>query len=630
LVRITEMPKIPGVSYYKKKYDNFAGVDFSTDGSTVADKRSPDALNMISDSGGYPVKRCGWRILHTTALNGETTEDIETPVYAIYYFDDTEFVIHAGTKLYSMKSTGCTVIKSSVNNGKGDAFLYDDVLYILTGTEYLSYDGTTIQAVDGYVPLITIAATPATGSGTYYQDLNMLTPKRKISYTITEQTVSFKLGVTDISSVDEVKLNDVVKTVDTDYTVNLSQGAVLFVSGGGEILPTTGDSLVITFSKNVENKISKCTFATIYNNHVFFGGTADYPSTDFYSELNDPTYVPDTSYTTIGSDDAAIMGYLHINDALAIVKAENQQDAAVFLRTYDYDSTDVLFPITQGLTGDGAISKGVFCRLIDDPIFLTRNGVYAIGSEYIKSERVMQSRSSFVNPKLTLETLANAIATIWNGYLVLCVNDQAFIADSRQRSYTNNITGTFEYEWYYFDNIPASCLFENDGELYFGTADGKICKFNTDLIDSNGNTLMSAYSDGGYYTGETWTDGEAITAYWTTPVSDDNSFMTYKTMQKKGCGAFLKTYAASSVNTYIITDKDFGTLIKSDYLGLLDFGYIDFEHFIFSSLPKNIVSFGKKIKKYKTIQIKLENDQLNQGFGVFAIERRFIYGSSVK
>ena len=131
---------------------------------------------------------------------------------------------------------------------------------------------------------------------------------------------------------------------------------------------------------------------------------------------------------------------------------------------------------------------------------------------------------------------------------------------------------------------------------------------------------MSAYND----------DGIAIRAYWSTPKADDDSFMTYKTMLKRGCGLYLKAYTRSSVKISIVTDRDFGTLIRQVNAGIFDFNDIDFEHFTFNTLPQNIVPFNTKVKRYKTIQIVVANDALNEGFGVYAIERKFVYGNVVK
>ena len=56
-------------------YGTFSGVDFSVDASLVSKERSPYAPNLISDVGGMPEKRLGWRVLH----------QIEQPVHKMWY-----------------------------------------------------------------------------------------------------------------------------------------------------------------------------------------------------------------------------------------------------------------------------------------------------------------------------------------------------------------------------------------------------------------------------------------------------------------------------------------------------------------------------------------------------------------
>ena len=99
------------------------------------------------------------------------------------------------------------------------------------------------------------------------------------------------------------------------------------------------------------------------------------------------------------------------------------------------DDGTVIFPIQQGIKGVGAISKYAFATLRDDPLFLAREGVFAIASTSVQLERTVQDRSYFVNPVLTTEAgLSEAVAAVWNGYYILCVNGRAYVADSRKRT----------------------------------------------------------------------------------------------------------------------------------------------------------------------------------------------------
>ena len=76
-------------------YSELRGVDFSQDPSLVDRKRSPYAVNLISDDGGNPVKRLGWRVIH----------ELESPVHNIWRGEingEDKIIVHAGTKIYEI------------------------------------------------------------------------------------------------------------------------------------------------------------------------------------------------------------------------------------------------------------------------------------------------------------------------------------------------------------------------------------------------------------------------------------------------------------------------------------------------------------------------------------------------
>ncbi len=606
--------KIATPPVYKQVYDRFKGVDFSSDPSQIEDTRSPDALNLIADAGGFPRKRLGWRTLFT----------VEPPVNGIFFYDRATLVIHGGTKLYAWKRQGQpTLLKEGMHNAKSCSFLYQGKLYLLTGQEYLVYDGAKVQNVSeiAYVPTTTIDAPPA-GGGTRLQDVNLLTAQRKNTFVADGAATLYQLDVKEITSVEEIKVNGAVVAA-SGYTVDQTKGQITFSAAPAKGAVAGTANVEVLFSKatagNLE-RINRCTLGVIYSNRVFFAGNPDYPNADYASGVGGPHYVPDLSYTEIGYDGAAIMGYLRLGDSLAILKEDNAQDATIFLRTAQLTAEGMVFPVKQGISGAGAVSPQTCVNLVDDPLFLSREGVYAIATQLVSLERTLQVRSTRVNSRLLKEDLKNACAVSWDGFYLLAVGDHAYLADARQRSYTNNITGAYEYEWYYWDHFPARALLRDKEDLFFGTGDGRVCRLNTDRVNELGEPAMNAYSD----------DGAAIVAYWSTPVSDDGSFMTYKTMPKKGCGLYLRAYTRSSVGISVRTDRDFGRLIRRVNAGIFDFNELDFENFTFNTLPQNVIPFNTKVKKYKTIQIVVANDQADQGFGIYAIERKYVVGNAVK
>ena len=184
------------------KYERLKGVDFSAHPSLVESDRSPYCLNMMPDSSKNPVKRPGW----------ETVWSLDGVVHNIWFctFNKTKYILcHCGDKIYLLDKTP-TVLKSDLNNAKGCGFYAlkgeKGGFYILTGKEYLFFDGEKIldATEEAYIPLVTIAKTPQ-GGGESYENINMLTAKRRENFIGTEMTLSISWGQTILKVLKRLK-----------------------------------------------------------------------------------------------------------------------------------------------------------------------------------------------------------------------------------------------------------------------------------------------------------------------------------------------------------------------------------------------------------------------------------------
>lgn len=616
---------IPEVKSYTKTYDAFRGVDFSTDPTQVADARSPYAVNLVSDLAGFPEKRLGWRTLATLV-----DERINGLFYVVFTPEVDTFIVHADENLY--KWTGDdnepVLIGSGMADARSTGFAHKGRFFLLDGTTYsvVSLDEDeelTLKPVSdiAFVPTTVIGAEPG-GGGTAFEPVNLLTPKRINSFAGTADAEDYYLDSTDIDDVLKVLVNGEEKTEGTDYTVDKAAGKVAFTTAPGVAPGGSGiDNVVITFAKTVDgyaDRINKCRFFAFYgynnDNRIFVSGNPDNKNYDWQSGLDDPTYFPDLGYTAIGADTSAIVGYLKQYENLVVVKEDNEQDAEIFLRTSAMDSDGKpYFPIKQGAKGVGAISSYAFATLRDDPLFLSRNGVMALASASVTQQRAVQVRSARINKKLTEEAgLAEAVAVTWNHYYILCVDSRCYVADARQISASGE---SFDYEWYYWQNVPARVFLEHDGDLFFGTADGRLCRFNTDI------DTMSRFSD----------DGEPILARWSTKADSFGTFMRRKTMVKRGSGVMIKPYTRSSVTVYVMTEEDIENEIRYSTMDILDFNDIDFARFTFNTAETpQVVPFNKKLKKFITLRLIFENNNADEGFGIYGATVQFTYANYVK
>lgn len=618
---------VPEVKTYTKTYSAFRGVDFSTDPTQVSDARSPYAVNLVSDLAGFPEKRLGWRTL--IELAGMRINGI---YYAVLKSGVGRFFVHAGTNLYWW--TGDDMPPALIGSGMADersrSFTHKGRLFLMDGAGYRVVEENEEGGLDlklvteiAFVPTTVIGGSPE-GGGTIFAAVNLLTPKRINSFAGTSAATVYQLDSTEIDAdfPPKVVVNGAEKTAGTDYSVNYSTGKITFTTAPGVAPGGSGiDNIIITFAKTTEgyaDRINKCRIAAFYgynnDNRVFVSGNPDYKNQDWQSGLDDPTYFPDLGYTKIGSDTSAIMGYLKQYENLVVVKEDNEQDAEIFLRSSAMDdSGTVYFPISQGVKGVGAVSRHAFASLRDDPIFLAREGVFALASASVTQQRATQLRSGRVNKYLNEESgLNEAVGVTWNGYYVLCVNSKCYVADSRQKSESSE---SYDYEWYYWNNVPARVFLEYDGILFFGTADGRVCRFNDDI------DLMSRYSD----------DGEPILARWSTKADSFDTFMRKKTMVKRGSGVMAKPYTRSSITVYAVTEQDIENAIRQSSIDIMDFGDIDFSRFTFntSSSPQ-VIPFNKKLKKFITLRMIFENAAANEGFGIYGATVQFFYGNYVK
>jgi len=621
---------------FSKRLNKFAGIDLSSDPAAIDAHRSPDALNVIAHTGGFPEKRVGWRILknYGAKING---------IFAL----GQHLLVHAGDKIIR----GDEILIEGVNDAKSTACVFCEKLYILTGAEFLVYDGESIKQVRDIAtaPQVLSQADQLLRNGIYYQPFNMLTTRRKVGITIPETGINYIVIYQRVDK-NSVKLFykdtgeqiDVVRRIQEDWDterpkLRLELAETIKHMGVGDNLILEYD-LVGGGSRGI---IEKCTFITAYENRLFVGGNPDHPNVDFYSELNDGTYFSDVSYTNVGdaeekpspeeeekraneavgSSGTKILGYSHFGNYLAIHKNGEGTGAAIYLRRAQMGENGMYFPIAQGIVGESIVSHRTLSTLIDDPLFLTRQGVYALAAADVSRESSLQSRSTRINSKLINEPgLEEAVCCSYRGYYMIFVNGRVYVADSRQKSYVRNLTNHFEYEWYLWDNVPASVVLSHDDVLYFGDGEGNLCRFNTDMTDGRGGYAMHAYND----------NGAPICAYWSTKFDDDGDFNGEKLLIRRGSGVYVKTYGASDVELMVRTERDFGKVINFKKCRLFNFKSVDFRDFSFNTAPFSFIPFGRKVKGYRLLQVVCRNDKLNQALGIISIQWRYKKGKTAK
>lgn len=226
---------------------------------------------------------------------------------------------------------------------------------------------------------------------------------------------------------------------------------------------------VTTKDEDVGSIITNCTIAAVFDGRVFLSGNPEYPNFVFYNGINpetgfsDPSYFGILNYFSEGVTNTPITAMMPITDTLMILRKDTIQDGAVTFRSRIETGNDVqpvIYEGNAGLPGVGCL--GAYCNFKDDPIFISRYGVDAVGKyTNAKYERAIEHRSSLIDGMLLNLDLSKACITEFEGYMWLLVEGKIFLADSRQ-TYTHE-SGVMQYEWFYLDDIG---IYEGQKEAY--------------------------------------------------------------------------------------------------------------------------------------------------------------------
>ena len=357
---------------------------------------------------------------------------------------------------------------AGMNTRKSASFIFNNRLYIVDGVNYLLYDGSKVSSVldNAYIPTTYKNIIPSgenADAGAEYEHRNLLQPKFKHTFFGDGENKVFYMNENELDAIAEVKVYGETLTEGEGYTVNLLEGKIELTEAPAKPvdknLPETHAGVEITAEKAYESEqITGCTLSAIFDERVFLSGNPDYPNNIYYCGRNnitgrtDPSYFPATNYVADGVGMAAITGMLAVADTLMVLKGDTQQDGSVYFHTA-YATGDDLhpkdYPSTRGLAGIGCL--GACINFLDDPVFISRLGVEAVGQLSVRYERAIEHRSSLIDAKLVNMELKNASLEEWNGYLIALVDGKIFMADSRQR-YAHD-TGVMQYEWYYLEDI---------------------------------------------------------------------------------------------------------------------------------------------------------------------------------
>ncbi len=361
-----------------------------------------------------------------------------------------------------------------------------------------------------------------------------------------------------------------------------------------------------------DNDLSKCTVISEYDNSLFVTGNPDKPNFDWHSYPENPYYYPDLSYQKFG-DGTPVIGYVNTGEYQAVIKKDGAAGGSIYIRSVAELNGERAYPVKQMASGVGGVSKDGFCSLIGDDLILTKHGIFAFTNIDMTGEKTLSNRSWYVDGKLTKENLENAVMFVWQGKCFCAAGGNVYILNAEASMSRNHKYDTL-YDCYYWTGIPIERALVVNDELFFSNG-CKVCRLNTDLDEKE------RYND----------DGAPIVARWGTKLDDDGDITRYKTMIKKGNTVTVKPFVRSSAKVYVRTENDVEREVKYGTADIFDWNDIDFNRFTFlTSKTLREIVVNSKVKKYKRLQFIVENDALNEGFGIIEINKHYAFGNFIK
>ena len=714
---------------YATHYHELLGVDYQADQTEVDRRRSPDMVNMISDFGGNPVKRDGYR---RVGLGYAALITVDSTTYGVYASDSV-------LSISKVTLNGYEFVESETKNYIGDvgtimsAFNYQQKIYIVathalvcfdteeetftlqgTGTNMMS-GGTIGESAPIYednVPDTVIGLKPDGTGGTVLDDKNVVSIYQRVNYQGDATATAFtipnykKIGNWVKAEVKDANgdwqpvtatlgspTTETGKTLDGTGTMtsNIVDPTVTFTSAPPAPTVAGEDNVRITFAPysmdeaeaNVKKGFYNETFKNLLSaKAVTFQSSRMFIADKYrvyYSDVSDPLTISDLSWFDVDSE---VVGFTRSNSYLAVLAKDNGRStiylASEATRTVDSENgtTESYFSVKESNAGIGAVAPKCIATLSDEPMFLSKTGVFGILTNW-QSEKYAVNRSSRINRKLCKENnLETAVGIAYNDYFYLAINGRMYVLDGRHKE--SDRAGNKPLEAYYFEGLPAiESMFVIDDKMYFSDSTSTYT-WNDDLADTEryyDNAHMKEVTALQYQisdsqaeepTGEwvserptpqegeylwykvTFDDasveitledfeigdkritGDAVCAKWCSSFDDDGSPQKLKTLMKKGSMITLVPHFRSGCEITLVKDGDVFQYLGSFDSSLQSFENISFLNFTFNANAVAVDIFTrKKIKKYKRLQIQVENNNA-EPFGITQITKTYTMGNYAK
>lgn len=394
--------------------DQFLGINESGDGDTELKMGEASEMENFTITDAFNLSlRPGVRRFDTTH------ERTPAPILAAWsgFLGDRDYMVfvdvYGGTDrifLYKQESED-TVISyrqsgalglTSVGNSIARIFPFNGELYIMSSKKTVVYDGQSFVERDAYVPLVIAGASPD-GGGTTLENINLLTPLRRETFSADGTSVDYVLPAEAIGVkkvvVDNVEQSNGYFTAGTHtYTFNYAPTKGV---GNVEITYTTDAAT----SEQTRQAILECELHEEYNGstntRLFVAGNGT--NVCYYTGVTqegEPSalYFPAMNEVAVDMSGSSITGLVRHYSKLLVFKNDCTHSISYEPVTLTDGSTVAGFYLRPMNREFGNEVMGQVQTVSNYPRTITKDGIYEwrITSSYYKDERYATRISDMV------------------------------------------------------------------------------------------------------------------------------------------------------------------------------------------------------------------------------------------
>jgi hypothetical protein len=356
-------------------------------------------------------------------------------------------------------------------------------------------------------------------------------------------------------------------------------------------------------------------FGTATDNRVFMYGNEDKPNQRINSELANGVasveYFTTANIDPIGSSSFAITGMEKQYDRLLIHTDKPETHYAIYNSVELDGMTTVSFPtyLLNEVRGNVAFGQG---QVLDNDPFAIDYELTRWTSTNIRDERNAIGMSNRIQHDLNKVNLSKCITVDWQerGEMWIANEKKVWIYKYK---ISNPLTSKTS-EQGMFSRLELAdeptCFLIINGELYFGTTEGKVMRFSDEYLTF---------------------DGETINAHWESNFYDFKAPYLKKTMSKIWYSFLPELNVIADVG--FITDKEISaTKQRINYkTSIFELGSVDFSDFSFAvSINPQTKPIRLKAKQFTHLKITIDNNSDETTLTTLGLNLKVEYGGETK